>query len=657
MTERIKKLYEFLLEKRKTEQKEEIPRENVKTDNVREKVQFFTDFLQRETPVLYEGDTIGFNRSVRVVADGDRGNFIPNYGRILNDGLLKTAENVKESMCRTNSEEKKAFGSAMLSCIDESLNFAERYRAFAKDKCPALYHALERVPKQGATTFYEACVFLKFCIYMLRIGGMQHVTLGRFDRYMYPFYKSDLEKGVSKETLFETVEEFFLSLNYDVKLYRGIQVGDDGQSMVLGGYDLNGKDMYNDLSEACMNASLELSVIDPKINLRVSRNTPIKRYEFATRLTKKGLGFPQYLNDDVVVPGLISLGYAPSDAENYGVAACWEFIVSGAAADVPNIRTFDFPFVVGKAIRDNLLKSAVFDDLMKSVKAAIEENCEEIIRSAENETFGVNPFESLFVDGCIESLTDAFNGGAKYFNFGCHGAGISTATDSLAAVQQVIYDEKSVGKEELIHALECNFEGFEILRNKLLSCPKMGQNDDRADRIACDLMQTFSDNLNNKDTHKGGVWRAGTGSAMEYVYKGEACPATADGRKKGAPYGSSFSPSLEANANGILSVVMSFTKFDLKKTVNGGPLTLEVHNTVLKNDVGIKKTAMLVSKFIERGGHELQINSVNRDTLLDAQKHPEKYPNLIVRVWGWSGYFNELDVKFQNHIIARTEFA
>ena len=102
---------------------------------------------------------------------------------------------------------------------------------------------------------------------------------------------------------------------------------------------------------------------------------------------------------------------------------------------------------------------------------------------------------------------------------------------------------------------------------------------------------------------------------------------------------------------------MSFTKFDLKKTVNGGPLTLEVHDTVLKNDVGIKKTAMLVSKFIERGGHELQINSVNRDTLLDAQKHPEKYPNLIVRVWGWSGYFNELDVKFQNHIIARTEFA
>jgi formate C-acetyltransferase len=266
------------------------------------------------------------------------------------------------------------------------------------------------------------------------------------------------------------------------------------------------------------------------------------------------------------------------------------------------------------------------------------------------------PLDAVFMDGCIESLTGVYNGGARYQNYGSHGVGIANAADALAAVRQLIFEEKSVTPAELLTALDADFEGYEALRERLLSCPKMGNNDDRADLLASRLMEAFSKALAGRPNDRGGVWRAGTGSAQAYVFQGKKTPATADGRKAGDPFPSSFSPALEVKTDGLLSTFASFTKYDLSRIINGGPLTVEVHDSVFRNETGILKTAELVRKFIELGGHELQINSVNREVLLDAQKHPENYPNLIVRVWGWSGYFVELAPDFQNQIIRRLEY-
>jgi formate C-acetyltransferase len=185
----------------------------------------------------------------------------------------------------------------------------------------------------------------------------------------------------------------------------------------------------------------------------------------------------------------------------------------------------------------------------------------------------------------------------------------------------------------------------------------MGQDNDSVDLIASHLMEVFGNALNGKPNAHGGIWRAGTGSAMEYVLSARECPATADGRYAYTPYGCSFSPAITARTDGPLSVIRSFTKFDMRRIINGGPLTLELHDSVFRNPEGERKVAQLVRYFIDRGGHQLQLNAVNRDILLDAQKHPEEYPNLIVRVWGWSGYFCELDTPYQNHIISRTEFS
>lgn len=630
------------------------------------------DMLKSETPNLLDGDIFGFNRSQIEIpgykrdngkmARGSGGNFTPNYIRIVSLGFDGIRAEIDRCDAHYGNPDKTVFYDAMRRALDVMEEMSERYRTAAEEAGNTrLAEALRHVPKNPARSFYEACLFLKILTYMLRCGGGVHMTFGRFDQYMYEYYKADRARGISNEELLETLELFFISLNVDGDLYIGVQQGDNGQSMVLGGYDKDGNDQFNELSALCMDASLELSLIDPKINLRVSKKTPDSMYEYGTKLTKQGLGFPQYCNDDIVVPFLISLGYDEEDAWNYTVAACWEHIIPNCGVDVPNIGTMNFPLVVSNAIHKSLLSAKTFDDLMESVRGELRQACDDMRelyrpKNTPNPDTVTANILSLFIDGCIEQGLDYTAGAAKYNNFGSHGAGIANAADALIAVKTLVYEEKSVQPEVLLSALDADFVGYNELQNRLLGCPKMGNNDDRVDLIACDLMDTFTAYLNNKPNGKGGIWRCGTGSAMEYIKSARKCPATADGRNAGAPFGSSFSPAITTRLYGPLSVIRSFTKFDLKRIANGGPLTMEVHDTVFRNEEGEKKVAQLLKAFVHLGGHQLQLNSINRDRLLDAQEHPENYPNLIVRVWGWSGYFCELDREYQDHIIARTEF-
>lgn len=624
--------------------------------------------LNAEEPFVDTIDDFGFRRSIISTPfltreDGTRyhvggsGNLVADYAYALENGFLKIIRDINDLRNVNAIGRDSGFYDAAILCLRAGLGFAARYRNAARD-CgnTELFEALCRVPGEPPRSFYEALVFMKFMQFMFRCNRNVHATYGRFDQYMYFYYKEDIRKGISKEQLQEELECFFISISLDTDLYPGVQQGDNGQSMVLGGYDERGNDCYNELSEAIMNASLELCLIEPKINLRVSKKTPFDRLLFATKLTKKGLGFPQYCNDDIVIPGLMKLGYSKEDAHDYAVAACWEYICSGKGADVPNIGTMNFPLAVEKATREYLEQSADFDEFLIRVKASIKDCLDDIIMNCSRSIPCPSPFLSVFVDGCLEKGKDISECGARYNNFGIHGAGISTAADSLAAIKKAVFEEKFCTSQELLDALNDNFEGHEVLRNYLLQCPKMGNNDDYVDAIAAVLMQIFSDYMNNRPNGRGGVYRAGTGSAMEYILSAREVGATADGRYASSPYGSSFSPSIIARIIGPLSCIQSFTKFDMTDIINGGPLTMEIHSNVFRNDEGEQKVAMLVKAFIDLGGHQLQLNSVNREILLDAQKHPENHKNLIVRVWGWSGYFNELDKEYQNHIIARTEY-
>lgn len=628
----------------------------------------FQEMIKREIPILFENDLFGFHRyqkkmPVFVLSNGQEswrvlaGNITPNYARVIGKGFDQIEQEI-DGYLKTADEEQTKFYHAILAHLEAIRDLVEQYRAEAeKQGCTALADALTRIPAQPAVTFYEACVFFTILTYSLRVCGNQHMTIGRFDQYMYPYYQHDIKAGKTEEEMLELLELFFISLNFDTDIYHGIQQGDNGQSMVLGGFDRDGNSMFNELSKLCMEASLELKLIDPKINLRCGKKTPQWLFDYATKMTKQGLGFPQYCNDDIVVPGLVALGYDYQDALNYTVAACWEYIIPNCSFDVPNIQTMNFPFVINNTIHAHLADSNSFEELMQHVKQAVIDECDVIIERANNSRHVAIPFLSMLVDGCLEQGKDMSKWAAKYNCFGCHGAGIAPAADALAAIKLLIYQNQTLEKSDLLAALDADFEGYSSLQNQLLNCPKMGNNDDFVDDIANELMETFSSYLNKKPNNRGGFWRAGTGSAMEYVRLAKKCPATADGRNAWEPYGSSFSPAITTKLDGPLSVIQSFTKFDTKKIINGGPLTMEVHDSVFRNEEGEKKVAQLVRAFIELGGHQLQLNSINRETLLDAQAHPEKYPNLIVRVWGWSGYFCELDSEYQNHIIRRTEFS
>ena len=671
MTEHTKKLLEFL--KKGGYRRERTPGTIDVSEEARGKSAVFRDalrfrvMLENETPKIFPCDNFGFRRSREDFAyytdeNGSRsgqwsaGNLTPDYPKALALGM----DGLRADLLARKEADNGAHGdfyAAALETVEAALDYADRYRDFARTNAPEpLYRALGRVPHGKPESFYEACVFLQFIIFTLRCNRNTHLGLGRFDQYMLPFWRADLKKGVPEETLFETLEEFFISLNFDTDLYQGMQLGDNGQSLMLGGYDLDGNDRYNELSEAVMKASLELRLIDPKINLRVSKKTPTDRFLLGTRMTKQGLGFPQYSNDDVVVPGLIRLGYAPEDAADYTVAACWEFTIPGKAAEIVNIDQMVFPKVVRRELFAHLEESSTFEDLLEYVKLGVAYDAGEIVGKRSGHHYPASPYLSVFIGGCAESGKDVSEYGAKYNNFGAHGVGIANAADSLAAVREVIYERREYPKKTLLQALAANFEGYGELRNRLLSCPKMGSDDDRTDGIARILLETWANALNGKPNGAGGIFRAGTGSAHEYYYSARNVGATPDGRKAGEMYGSGFSPSLTGKPTGPLSCIRSFTKFDMTRLVNGGPLSMELHDSVFRDEEGIEKVAQLVMAFIRLGGHQLQLNSVNRDVLLDARDHPEAHRDLIVRVWGWSGYFVELDKQYQEHIIRRTEF-
>lgn len=605
-------------------------------------------FLEEEQILRNEGERIPAWRTLvsfpDIYADGEKerrmaGHYVHEQGRVCNissdwegvlrDGLLKR---------------KPAGNKDMQTTVDAVIAYADRYGD--KD----LSHAI----RYGADGFLSALKMQRILHFCLWASNVYHNTIGRFDQYMYPYYKSDIDSGkLTDEEALALTEEFFMSFNRDSDLYTGMQQGDNGQSLMLGGCKEDGSCAVNELTYICLKASLHNRCIDPKINLRVNRDTPIELYELCTQLTKQGLGFPQYANDDVVIPALMEMGYDEKDARNYTVAACWEFIIPGIAMDIPNIGAVSHAEVVRNVILQELENCDQFSDLLECVRKA------EIAEADRQE----NQYKSLWIEPApyqsvlMSDYTHDISEGAKYNNYGIHGTGFSTAVDQLAAIQAFVYGDGSVSKSDLIHAMQNDFEGQVALKHKLREkAPKLGR-DEVCEGLLDTIIRYFHDAWQGRTNERGGIFRTGTGSAMYYLWHARSLGATADGRGAGEMLAANFSPSLLLTDAGPLSVLQAMARPTLKLVCNGGPMTLELHDTVFKNQEGIRKVAQLVRSFILLGGHQLQLNAVSRETLLAAQKHPEDYQNLIVRVWGWSGHFVQLDKGYQDQIIERTSYS
>ena len=712
MTERIKSLLDRTFDKEQAKFRRDVDwkpllkkfiGENV-GDEARARIGL-EEMLKAETPAFIEGERIAFLRTVKQIPDlhsdaemdarratgtafGEKGvvfNLTADFGPTIRDGLgarLSEMESRLEKCRAEDDAEGVVFLENAILSVRAVISLVERYRAAAEERgLSEIAATLAHVPLNGARTFHEALQSLRILHYAMWCEGEYHCGLGRIDQYLFPYYDADIKAGrLTDETALEELEEFFIACNRDSDLYIGVQQGDNGQSVMLGGVTRDGKPAFNDLSRLCLKACGELKLVDPKINLRVDKSTPLEIYELGTELTAKGLGFPQYANDDVVIPALERWGYEPEDARDYSVAACWEFLVPGCGMDINNIDAVSFVGaldaalrILTKCARDEVVglpersepegpqgaarrrdAEISFEDVKAEFKAEVQRRADALVEKYRHVEILPGPFVSVISTDCIEKARD-ISKGAKYNNFGIHGTGIAVAVDSLASVRELVFEKKLVTLPELVSLLDSDFAGRDDVRAAAKAAPKMGNADPRADDLAKWLIDFWGHAFDGKKNDRGGIFRPGTGSAMYYIWHTRDVPASADGRLKGGPLSANYAPSLDVPVKGPVSVIRSFTEPDLGPVCNGGPLTIEIHDSAFSMPDGVEKVAHLVKFFIERGGHQMQINTINRDTLLDAQTCPERHRHLIVRVWGWSGYFIELDKPYQDQIIKRVE--
>ena len=674
MTERIKSLLERTFNKEQSKFRRDVDWQPLLKNFIEQGVDDETRarmgleaMLAAEKPAFMDGETIHFMRTVRQIPDlhsdeeiaarkaagvafGEKGvvfNLTADFGSTIAVGLDRRLEEIEARLVRCRAEGDVAgenfLANAALS-VKAVLDLSDRY-------------GIEHVPHKGARTFHESLQFLRILHYAMWCEGEYHCGLGRIDQYLYPYFDAALKEGrLTEEGALDELEEFFIACNRDSDLYIGVQQGDNGQSVMLGGKTRDGRDAFNRLSRLALKACAELKLVDPKINLRVDRNTPLEIYELGTELTKEGLGFPQYANDDVVIPALERWGYAREDARDYSVAACWEFLVPGCGMDINNIDAVSMVGSLDQALRNVQETAKDFDDVKDAFKAEVERRARELVEKYAHVEILPGPFVSVISTGCVERARDICRG-AKYNNFGIHGTGIAVAVDSLASVRELVFEKKLITLVELVKLLDADFAERDDIRAAAVAAPKMGNCDPRADELAKWLIDFWGHAFDGARNDRGGIFRPGTGSAMYYVWHARDIPASPDGRLAGHPLSANYAPSLDVPVKGPVSVVKSFTEPNLLPVCNGGPLTIEIHDSAFSEPDGVTKVAQLVRYFITRGGHQMQINTINRETLLDAQKHPERHRHLIVRVWGWSGYFIELDKCYQDQIIRRVELA
>ena len=685
MTERIKSLLDRTFDKEQAKFRRDVDWKPLldrfiaeKTDDETRARMGLEAMLAAERPAFMDGERLHFLRTVRQIPDlhsdaemdarraagtafGEKGvvfNLTADFAPTIRDGLDARLAELTARLSRARAEQDDegiSFLTNAILSVKAVLGLVDRYiqtsQTFQTSQ-PSLLSAVHT----GAKTFPEALQVLRVLHYALWCEGEYHCGLGRIDQYLFPYYDADIRAGrLTDDEALEWLEEFFIACNRDSDLYIGVQQGDNGQSVMLGGVTREGKPAFNALSRLCLKACGELKLVDPKINLRVDGTTPLDVYEAGTELTAKGLGFPQYANDDVVIPALVRWGYDLEDARDYSVAACWEFLIPGCGMDINNIDAVSFVGCLDAALR-TASGAATYEAVERAFFDEIRRRADALVAKYRHVEILPGPFVSVLSVGCIDRARDICRG-AKYNNFGIHGTGIAVAVDSLASVRALVFEQGLVTLPELVTLLDTDFAGRPDVRAAAQAAPKMGNADPRVDEIAKRLLAFWGHAFDGRRNDRGGVFRPGTGSAMYYIWHAREVPASADGRLKGQPLSANYAPSLDAPVKGPVSVVRSFTEPDLVPVCNGGPLTLEIHDSAFAQADGVEKVAQLVKFFVARGGHQMQINTINRETLLDAQAHPERHRHLIVRVWGWSGYFVELDREYQDQIIRRVELA
>ncbi len=674
------------------------------------------------------------------------GHFTVKYEEVLSIGFEGIIARIDEeleglTLCAPDYAREHAFLTAARMSCEAAIVYANRYSALAeaeakkendpkrKEELLVIAANCKKVPAGPAESFYEACQSFWFVQELLQTESSGHsISPGRFDQYMYPYFKKDFEEGrISREGAQELMDCIWIKLN-DLNKCRdaGSADGFAGyslfQNLIAGGQDEEGLDVTNDLSFMCLEASMHVKLPQPSLSVRIWNKTPETFILKAARLARTGIGLPAFYNDEVIIPSLMSRGVSLADARTYNIIGCVEPQKAGKtdgwhdAAFFNMCRPLELVFSNGQELGEQVGPATGDVTQMKTFEefyAAYEKQMNYFIAVMVNALNCIDyahatrmplPFQSCMIDDCIGRKRSLQEGGAIYNFTGPQGFGIANVADSMLAVKELVFDKKSVTMAQLKDALDNNFgKGLSTIRMQELTseiiadliskgksigepeiaviadtlanskpepekaryydeileliaqAPKYGNDDDEADAMARRVAYAYTKPLQQYKNPRGGMYQAGLYPVSANVPLGRQTGATPDGRLANTPVADGVGPMQGRDIKGPTATANSVSKLDHGIASNGTLFNQKFHPSALAGEEGLRKFTSYIRTFFDEKGMHMQFNVIGRETLLDAQAHPENYKTLVVRVAGYSALFTTLSKSLQDDIIKRTE--
>jgi pyruvate formate-lyase/glycerol dehydratase family glycyl radical enzyme len=634
----------------------------------------FTEFMEQRGP----GHTVG---SEKIYKKDYKNDIIEARNRLdfLND---------KEAF------DKKAQLNAMEICCDAIMILGERYAAYARELAEKETDEIRKqellqiaancdvVPAHAPKTFWQAIQMYWFVHLGVttELNPWDAYSPGRLDQHLNPFYQKDTEDGIlDDEKALELLECLWVKFNNQPAPPKvGITLKESGTytdfaNLNTGGITPDGENGVNEVSYLILDCMDEMKLLQPSSNVQISKKTPTKFLKRACEISRKGWGQPAFYNTEAIIQELLNAGKSIEDARR-GTSGCVE---TGAFGNEAYILTgyFNLPKILELTLYngyDIVSKKQIgiplgyakdfksYDELYEAYKKQVEHLIDikiegsNIIEKIYAEYMPA-PFLSIITNDCISRGKDYNAGGARYNTNYIQGVGIGTITDSLAAIKYNVFDEKKFTMEELIEALEHNFEGYDMIANLVRNkTPKYGNDDDYADNIMKDVFNFYQKTVTGRPNMKGGTYRVNMLPTTCHVYFGEVMNASPNGRLAQKPVSEGISPEKGADVNGPTAVIKSCSKMDHLRT-GGTLLNQKFTPSVVKGEEGLDNMANLVRAYFNMDGHHIQFNVIDRETLIRAQQNPDEYKDLIVRVAGYSDHFRNLSKALQDEIIERTE--
>ncbi|CAM3201810.1 formate C-acetyltransferase [Streptobacillus felis] len=611
--------------------------------------------------------------------DKGQGHIIPDFELVLNNGFEKLISEVEKKL-----EEKpdNDFLKASLITLKASISHIDRYvdlidKLILEEKdenrrkeLKLMLEVSKNISRKPANNFIEALQLLWYTSIILQMeSNASSISLGRFDQYLWKYYEKDIAEGKDPEFLKEYLEAFYIKTN-DVVLLRSESSAKffagfpSGYTALLGGLNIYGQSAVNELSYVCLDAYQDIRLPQPNFGVRVNDVEPRRFIKKTCETIALGTGIPQLFNDDVIIPSFLSRGVSLEDARDYSVVGCVELSLPGKLYGLHDIAMLNIMKIMEKVLYSFRDREVNFDIILEEIKNKIAYYVSLMAEGSNlvdlgHRKYAPVPLLSTLMDNCIENAKDITEGGAKYNFSGVQGIGLPNLSDSLMALKTFVFDENKYTFNEVLDAMINNFEGeyYQDMRyNFINNANKFGNDIDDVDQISADILRFYCKEVEKYTNPRGGIFTPGSYTVSAHIPLGEVVGATPDGRYKGEQLADGgLSPMFGRDIFGPTAVLKSLSKLDNVLLTNGSLLNVKFSPSALKDEKGINNFVNFIYAYMKLKLTHIQFNVVGVETLKEAQKNPEKYSNLVVRVAGYSAFFSELNKKIQDDIIHRTE--